>query len=73
MLLAAHAGNVIALYSRLKRIPYTRTAELRQHPGFVKSEYQSLLNFYDALAKKCKTLLDEETMPTFDNLIGDGP
>lgn len=59
LLLASFAGKVIWVYARLKGIKCEEAEEVKDDPKFEKKEYLKLLSYYNNLARKCYTLVEQ--------------
>lgn len=71
LLLASHAGKVVLVYASLKGIPHARTEVMLKNPLFEKKEYMKLLEFYNSLAQKCESVLQNQGYPiTIQELLG---
>lgn len=71
VLLASHAGKIILVYAYLQNIPESRSETIQRHRRFQHKEYQKLLNFYNALARKCELLLQKQTRLQLQDVLGE--
>ena len=68
-LLSAHGGRVIMVYGTLKDIEYKKSQDILRHPRYRRSEYQRLLNFYNAIAEKSAENISRKKLQLDDFLM----